>query len=486
MLPLAIGTYALVMIVVGWAAAQRVTSEEDYLVAGRRLPLWLAWGTLLATWFGAATIIGASEAAREEGVRGTLLDPFASGLALIAAGLFFARRMWEMKLLTMGDFFAVNYGPKTERVSSIVQAIGYYPWLAAQYLALGGILHNAFGWDTRLAIVVAATFVLYLTMSGGMWSVTLTDTLQAFILLLTVVVLAYAMMKSIGGGSAVAGVQETWQKTEPDFRTLLPESYWLAWMAWTATLTNGILGNIPGQDLMQRIFASRSARTAMWACLLAGAIYILFGLAPVMLGLASKQVLPEGETQGVLHALAQLHLNPIMQIVFTVSLLSIVVSTATSALLSPSALLAHNVLGHWEFFNRRKLLTDRATVFASALVSLPMALLSEQVLDLLEAALAVGLVALVVPYLGGFYGRPRGEMPGLLSVIVGIGVWIAYGLLGWSILPGDIDSRTATPWQSLWLLPPELIGLAASTVAYFVGQSIAKRRSGEMQEDVGN
>src|SRR5690606_19589854 len=101
--------------------------------------LWLAWGTLLATWFGAATIIGASEAAREEGVRGTLLDPFASGLALIAAGLFFARRMWEMKLLTMGDFFAVNYGPKTERVSSIVQAIGYYPWLAAQYLALGGI-----------------------------------------------------------------------------------------------------------------------------------------------------------------------------------------------------------------------------------------------------------------------------------------------------------------------------------------------------------
>jgi solute:Na+ symporter, SSS family len=327
---------------------------------------------------------------------------------------------------------------------------------------------------------------LYLTMSGGMWSVTLTDTLQAFILLITVVVLAYAMMKSIGGGSAIEGVRETWQETEPDFRTLLPETYWLAWLAWTATLTNGILGNIPGQDLMQRVFASRSAQTAMWACLLAGVIYILFGLAPVMLGLASRQVLPEGQTDGVLHALAQLHLNPLMQIVFTLSLLSIVVSTATSALLSPSALLAHNVLGHWDFFNRRKLLTDRGTVFVSALVSLPMALLSDQVLELLAAALAVGLVALVVPFLGGFFGRPRGEMPGLLSVTAGIAVWVAHGLLGWWILPNNLDPSEATLGEAMWLFPSELTGLAASAIGYFVGQAIEKWRSGSTRQDVGN
>ena len=83
--------YLVALLALSLYANRRVQDEEDYLVAGRRLPLWLAWGTLLATWFGAATVLGAAEAARVEGLRGTILDPFASGVALVLAGLFFAR-----------------------------------------------------------------------------------------------------------------------------------------------------------------------------------------------------------------------------------------------------------------------------------------------------------------------------------------------------------------------------------------------------------
>jgi len=83
-----LGLYLLGILALSLYASRRVRNEEDYIVAGRRLPLGLAWGTLLATWFGAA------EAARLEGVRGTILDPFASGGALIIAGLFFARPLW--------------------------------------------------------------------------------------------------------------------------------------------------------------------------------------------------------------------------------------------------------------------------------------------------------------------------------------------------------------------------------------------------------
>ncbi len=36
---------------VGWLAARRVESVEDFVVAGRRLPLHLATATLIATWF---------------------------------------------------------------------------------------------------------------------------------------------------------------------------------------------------------------------------------------------------------------------------------------------------------------------------------------------------------------------------------------------------------------------------------------------------
>jgi SSS family solute:Na+ symporter len=466
----AIAVYSLCLIILGFYASGRVQSQEDYLVAGRRLPLWLAWGTLLATWFGAGTVIGASEAAREDGLRGTLLDPFASGLALIVAGLFFARPMWNMQLLTMGDYFARSYGPRTEMVSSLIQAVSYFPWLAAQFVALGGLLSIELGWSTELATGVAAIFVLYLTISGGMWSVTFTDTAQAAVLLIALVVLGHTFFADLGQGSAADGLAETWQQTPADMRTLLPPNYRLAWLAWTSTLVVGVLGNIPGQDLMQRVFSARSASVAAWACLLAGCVYLAFGLLPVLLGLASRIVLPDADSDGILNRLAAEVLSGPMRMIFVVALLSIVVSTATSALLSPAALLARNVFEHAAWFRRRPLITDRGCVLACMSISLALAFAGQQVLGLLEQALEISLVALLIPFLAPFVGRPRGDRSGLLAIVLGAATWGAHSLGGAYLLPAELDPEFATLGQSLWLCPSALLGLAASGLGYILGQ----------------
>lgn len=475
----AIVVYSLFLLGLGFYSSRRIETQEDYLVAGRKLPLWLAWGTLLATWFGAGTVIGASEATREEGLQGALLDPFASGLALIVAGLFFARPMWNMQLLTMGDFFARRYGPRTEVISSVVQALSYFPWLAAQFVALGGLLSAELGWPIEFAICVAALFVLCLTVSGGMWSVTLTDTAQAFVLLVALVVLGHAFFTSFGQGSSLRGLTQTWQQTPHELRSLLPANYGLAWLAWTSTLVAGVLGNIPGQDLMQRIFSARSATVAARACVLAGAVYLVFGLVPVMLGLASRLVLPEADAHGILNRLAAQVLSGPMRIVFVVALMSIIVSTATSALLSPASLLARNVFEHFDWCTRRPLATDRWCVVMSMLLSLALAFAGQGVLTLLEHALEISLVALLVPFLAAFWGpfnsgaptsgTPRDDRRGVLAIIMGATVWGAHTLASLWILPAGLDPALATWWESAWLFPSALLGLAASLVGYLIG-----------------
>ena len=50
--------YMVGMIVVGWWSARRIKTSTDYIVAGRRLPLFFATGTLFATWFCAGTLMG--------------------------------------------------------------------------------------------------------------------------------------------------------------------------------------------------------------------------------------------------------------------------------------------------------------------------------------------------------------------------------------------------------------------------------------------
>ncbi len=473
----AIVVYSVFLILLGIYSSRRIETQEDYLVAGRKLPLWLVWGTLLATWFGAGTVIGASEAARDEGVRGTLLDPFASGLALIVAGLFFAKPMWNMQLLTMGDFFARHYGPRTEVVSSIVQAASYFPWLAAQFVALGGLLSTELGWPIELATCVAAAFVLCLTISGGMWSVTLTDTAQAFVLLVALVVLGHAFFSSIGNGSVASGLHGTWQQTPPELRTLLPESYGLAWLAWASTLVAGVLGNVPGQDLMQRVFSARSAIVASRACLLAGCVYLIFGLLPVMLGLASRIVLPEADSSGILNRLASQVLTGPMRTLFVVALLSIVVSTATSALLSPSALLARNVLEKFAWCRRNPLATDRWCVLACLLLSLGLAYTGQEVLTLLEQALEITLVALLVPFLAAFFGRLKSDLAGLWAMSLGTVVWAVHSVGGAWALPVESDPATANWWESMWHFPSALLGLAASAVGFATGELLARSNS---------
>ncbi|MCA9270758.1 MAG: sodium:solute symporter, partial [Planctomycetales bacterium] len=49
--------YVVAMYVIGYFAQRKIHDTEDFIVAGRKLPLSLAWMTLLATWFGAGTLL---------------------------------------------------------------------------------------------------------------------------------------------------------------------------------------------------------------------------------------------------------------------------------------------------------------------------------------------------------------------------------------------------------------------------------------------
>ncbi len=462
-----IALYLLGIFVVSIYAGRRVKSEEDYIVAGRRLPLSLAWATLLATWFGAATILGAAEAARIDGVRGTVLDPFASGMALIVAGLFFARPLWEMRLLTIADFYGRTFGSRAELIASLVLVPGYFGWIAAQYMALAGIQGAFFGIEPTVGMLLAAAVVLAYTLIGGMWSVTLTDAFQMVVVLVTLIVLAAAAFAQLGDGAVARGIGRLLSETPSDSLTLWPEAGAAAVIVWLGTWGSGVFGNIPGQDLMQRVFASKDARTAVRACLLAGVVYIAFGLIPVGLGLASRILLPGDGGGEILTVLASQYLRPGLTVVFVVSLISIIVSTATSAVLSPATILGHNLLGKLAPFRARQLFVDRLAVVLITVASLIVAFSGRTILELLELSLSIALVSLFVPLVAGLYTRSRSELAAVLAMICGTIVWSARELVGEVEVGGTLFAFA--------MLPSAISGTTASLIGYIAGAWIDRR-----------
>lgn len=430
-----VGVYLLAILVVSIHAGRRVRNEEDYIVAGRRLPLWLAWATLLATWFGAASILGAAEAARTQGVRGAILDPFATGGALVLAGLFFAKPLWEMRLLTLADFYGRAFGPKSEIVSSVILVPTYFAWIAAQYVALSAIQETFFGIDPGAGICLAAGVVLLYTLVGGLWSVTLTDALQISVVLVTLVILGAATFVELGGGTPVEGIGRLLSETPAEALTLMPEAGAVAAVAWLGIWASGLLGQIPSQDLVQRVFASKDARTARRACVLAGVIYIIFGLVPLSLGLASRILMPDPTEGKILAVLASQYLRPVLTVIFVVSLISIIVSTATSAVLSPATVLGHNLLGSTAWFRNRKLAASRLSVLLVTAASMATAFSGKTIMDLLELS-ASTVVPLFVPLVGGIYLRRRGgEAAAVAAMILGTTVTVARELMEGLVLP---------------------------------------------------
>jgi len=129
--------YLVVSIGIGLFAATKVHNAKDYIVAGRNLPMAIVIAMVFATWFGAETVLGISATFIEEGARGLISDPFGASLCLVLFGLFFARRLYRMNLLTLGDFFRERYNRPVELVISICIVISYLGWVSAQVTALG-------------------------------------------------------------------------------------------------------------------------------------------------------------------------------------------------------------------------------------------------------------------------------------------------------------------------------------------------------------
>ena len=286
----ALVVYLAALFALGLWARGRIHNTTDYLVAGRSLSLPLASATLFATWFGAGTLLAVTDEVRAEGVRAAALDPIGAGACLLLAGVFLARRLWRLQLLAVVDFFRRRFGARAELLAGVLMVPGFCGWVAAQFVALAAVLELIFGLDPALGRVLVAIVGAGYTLLGGMWSVTITDAFQVVLLLVGLVILGFAALAKLGAADPVAGFGRLLAETPPDLLTLVPLDELRPLLAWLGLFAAAALGNLPGQDLAQRILAARSERVAQRACIVAGIAYLGFGLIPVGLGLVSLLV----------------------------------------------------------------------------------------------------------------------------------------------------------------------------------------------------
>ena len=214
---------------------------------------------------------------------------------------------------------------------------------ARSWLAFGRILQILTGIDPAVGICAAAVIVLIYTWAGGMWAVTLTDLVQVTVLVLGLLILTPILLGDMGGWKALVAQIPS---SRFDF---YPRGDAASWLAYARDWLVIGLGNLAGQDLIQRSLSSRDEKVAYRSAYLAGLLYITVGLLPVMLGMAGAVILPDlADPDLVMMSLALKYLPDIALVLFMGALVSALLSSADSALLAPASVIGWDLLRYFK------------------------------------------------------------------------------------------------------------------------------------------
>lgn len=451
--------YLLVSIAIGLYAARRVRNTADYAVAGRSLPLMVVVATTFATWLGSETVLGAPAQFVKEGLAGTVEDPFGAGMCLILVGLFFARRLYALKIITIGDYYRHRFGRIIEVLCSSIIIISYLGWVGAQVTALGLVFQVLSGGAISLSwgMVIGTAVVLIYTLYGGMWSVAATDFVQSIVIVAGLLAIAWYAAQMAGGTAVV--IEFTTQQHKLDFWPTNGK----AWLFFVGALITMMFGSIPQQDVFQRVMSSNSTRTAQRGPVIGGTLYIIFAFVPMFVVMAALMVMPEAaalledDPQKVLPTLVLGHMPKLLQVAFFGALLSAIMSTASATLLAPATTFVENILRNLrpDMNDRQTLKAMRISVFVFTICVLAYAITMEgsSIYELVASAYQLPLAGAFVPLAFGVYWKHATTQGALLAMALGIGVLLLF----------------ASSPMLHEAFPQELAGLAAATLGMIAG-----------------
>ena len=337
-------------------------------------------------------------------------------------------------------------------------------YVASQFVGGGKAMSASFGMSHWAGILVTAAIVLGYTMLGGFLAVSLTDTLQAFLMILGLVVLPALAITHGGGWDPVMEQLRDWDPAVVD-----PVS--LGFGAWLGFVGIG-LGSPGNPHILVRYMSIKDPEQLRWAAGVGTTWNVVMGAGAVLVGMAGRIYFPDaglllgGDTENLYPMLAQAHLHPVLFGVVVASIFAAIMSTADSQLLVAASAVVRDfyqkvVRRHQEVPRERLVLYSRAMVAILVGVALVLGWLAQSLVFWLVLFAWAGLGAALGPtsILALFWRRTTraGVLAGLVTGTVVTFIWKltpALNALLYELIPAFVLSLVATVAVSWFTRPP--------------------------------
>jgi len=402
--------------------ALAVKSQDDFLVAGRKLTWPVLVFTLLSSWIGAGSLFAGGENAYRNGFA-ALWQPAGGwlGLVVIAAIAGRARRFAQF---TVPDLLETRYNVTARVLATVAIVISYTMITSYQFKAGGDIIHLIFPQvEQTTGMYIIAAFVITFTALAGMASVAYLDLIIGLLVTGIALVSVPLLMARVGGWEGLHA-----RLPAERFTVLGPLSLEQALGFLLPTMLL-LVGN---QGMYQKFFSARSERDARLAVF--GWIIgtLILETTIITIAVTGSALFQTERPREIIPLTARMGLPELAGAILLGGVFAKVISTANNYLFSPASNLIHDI--YKRFINpaageRRTLFVSRVLVIVLGVFALLQGAYFESILRAALYAYTVYGAAVTPAVMAVFFSRRVNTAGAISSIIAGTVITVVWNVM---------------------------------------------------------
>lgn len=471
--------FLAVFVVIGISSARaRKNTTDDYLLAGRNVPPWLAALSAVATNMSGFMFIGQIAYTYRVGIEsiwmmiGWIIGDLAAW-SLVHPRV--RRESEQMKVATLPALLGTTRHAEKRIIivlGGLMTLVLLGVYAAAQLKAGSTALQTLFGWQPQIGAVTGAVIVVLYCFSGGIRASIWTDMAQSIVMMLAMATLLIAASFEVGSPS---DVWSNLKAQDPELVNWFPRDLKFGFAMYLLGMTFGGFGVIGQPHILVRFMAIRSVDEIQQAKLIYFLWYIPFFGVCIAVGLYARAYMPDllnvpltegmSESQATELAMPEMarRLLPDVLMGLTLAgLFSATMSTADSQILVCSGAITQDINPVW----KESYIASKVATLAVTGLALSVALFSGQgVFSLVLVAWSALGAGLGPPLLLRLLGIQLSSLTMFLMMTAGVGMVIAWLKIGYE---GYIFE----------LLP----GMAASFLMWPIGQGMQRLKISSQEE----
>jgi len=343
--------YKFVLLGVGFWASKRVSDESDFFLAsggeGGGLGAWTAGLSYAASTSSAWVLLGFTGMVFTQGAVGLWLVPGIFGgylMTWLVMGPKLNAETAAKGHITIVDFITEGMGGGIKRATGLLCAglilFCFVFYISSQFQAAGNALDEVFGLGIAEAVIIGAVVIVAYCLLGGFWAASMTDALQAGVMMLACILVPVATVMAAGGFGEVVN---TLHATAPkEYFSFTNGAVGMAGIGVAMGLFGTGLGALGQPQLLNRIMAVRTQgeRKKAAAITIGWGVVIYSGL--ICLAFAGRALQVDTGGESLFFAAAQAYLPSVLAGVVIAAVLSAVMSTVDSLLLAAASAVSHD------------------------------------------------------------------------------------------------------------------------------------------------